>query len=197
MKRTLLLVLSGALSLAAQPPGFGWARPTGWFGVGASAAVNPVATRLNNVGWNIAGGVGVTNEYIGLMVDAMYNEFSLNRRARNQLGADDGRQRFWAFTVDPVFHVNYRGPIDFYVTGGGGVYGQQISFSQRFYSGNFYRDDFVWRNTIYKPGVNGGVGFAYSIGGGPIKIIAEARFHHMFTSGSGTSFVPVTIGVSF
>ena len=200
MKRTLFICLAGALSLAAQPPGMGWsreARATGWFGAGGSASINPIATRLDNVGWNIAGGAGVTSEYVGLMVDAMYNEFGVNRRTLNRAGADDGRQRFWAFTLDPVFHTNQRGPVDFYITGGGGIYGQQISYRQRFASGNFGRDELIWRNTIYKAGVDGGVGFAYSIGGSRIKIIAEARFHHMFTSGSGASFVPVTLGVSF
>jgi hypothetical protein len=180
----------------------GWAsetRATGWFGAGPSAAINPLARITDNAGWNIAGGVGVTGKYLGIMLDATYNEFGLNRRNLYTVGADDGHQRFWGFTLDPVFHVNQRGPVDFYITGGGGIYGDQTTLDQRFYSGsgNFYGNNYYFRNTIYKPGVDGGVGFAYSIGGSRIKVFAEARFHHVFTGGSGASFIPVTLGVSF
>jgi hypothetical protein len=200
MKRTLFLCLAGALTLAAQPRGMGWAsetRATGWFGTGPSVSINPIARNLDNVGWNIAGGVGVTGRYFGIMLDATYNDFRLNRRNLYNVGADNGHQRFWGFTLDPVFHVNQRGPVDFYITGGGGIYGDQTALNQRFYSGNYFRSNDYFSNTIYKPGVDGGVGFAYSFGGGRIKVIAESRFHHVFTGGSGASFIPVTLGVSF
>ncbi len=201
MKRTLLLCLAGALTAAAQPGGMGWAREmrgAGWFGVGASAPINPIARSLDSAGWNIAGGVGVTGEYVGIMLDATYNEFGINRRTLFRTGADDGHQRFWGFTVDPVFHVNQRGPVDFYITGGGGIYGAQTTLTQRFYSGNYRHDDYYFRNTVYKPGVDGGVGFAYSIGGSRVRVFAEARYHYVFIGGgTDASFVPVTLGVSF
>jgi len=197
MKRTLLLCFAGALSLAAQPRWANEVRGAGWFGAGPSVALNPIARNLNDVGWNIAGGAGITGRYFGVMLDATYNEFGIGRRTLFQNGADDGHQRFWGFTLDPVFHVNQRGPVDFYITGGGGIYGAQTSLNQRFYSGNFYRNDYYFRSTTYKPGVDGGVGFAYSIGGSRIKVFAEARFHHVFTSGTESSFIPVTLGVSF
>jgi len=199
MKRILLLCLAGALSLAAQPRGMGWANEvhaTGWFGGGGTAPINPIARSLDSVGWNLAGGVGVTSQYVGIMLDATYNEIGITRRTANLAGAAGGHQRFWGFTVDPIFHVNQRGPIDFYITGGGGIYGAQTTYNH-FYSGNFYRNDYYFRNTVYKPGVDGGVGFAYSIGGSRIKVFAEARFHHVFTSGTEASFIPVTLGVSF
>src|SRR5262249_44324116 len=174
---------------------YGQGHATGWFGAGASAAINPMATSLNDAGWNLAGGVGVTSQYAGVLVDVMYNEFGINRRTLNRVGADSGRQRFWAITLDPVFHVNERGPVDFYITGGGGLYGQMLDYRTRF--GSRRDDGVIYRNTIYKAGVDGGAGFAFRILDSPAKIFVEARFHHMFTPGSGASFVPVTIGVSF
>jgi len=52
--------------------------------------------------------------------------------------------------------------------------------------------------TSYKPGVDGGAGFAFNLGyTNRVKMFVEARYHRMFTSGFATSFVPVTVGVSF
>jgi len=200
MKRILLLCFAGVLTLAAQPHGPGWweeTRATGWFGAGGSASLNPIATQLDSAGWNISGGGGITSRYVGLMLDATYNEFGFNHRTLNYVGSSGGHRRFWGFTLDPIFHVNQRGPVDFYITGGGGIYGDQVSLSQRYYSGYYGPGGYYFDNTIYKPGVDGGVGFAYSIGGSRVKVFAESRFHHVFTGGSAASFIPVTLGVSF
>ena len=201
MYRPFLFLITcalAALPAAAQP----WheARPTGFFGVGFSQPVNPVATRLDT-GWNFTGGVGVTNEFVGLLLDFTYNDFGINRTSLNSFGVRGGNQRYWAVTVDPKVHVNQRGPVDFYVTGGGGIYSQITDFYSRDrggdFGGGFYNGDLIGRNTLYKGGVNGGAGFAFNIGSSRAKIFAEARFHHMFTHGSGANFVPVTVGISW
>jgi hypothetical protein len=128
------------------------------------------------------------NEYVGLTIDGLYTDMGVNnRRARGF----DGRERFWALTLNPRFHVNQHGPVDFYVTAGGGLYSQLYDVR------DFDRRDYFNVNTIYKGGVNGGAGFAYRIGYGQVKFFAEARFHHMFTPGSGASFIPVTFGISW
>ena len=123
-----------ALPAAAQP----WheARPTGFFGVGFSQPLNPIATRLDT-GWNFTGGVGATNEYVGLLLDFTYNDFGINRTNLNRVGVREGSQRYWAVTLDPKVHVNQRGPVDFYVTGGGGLYSQITQFQSDFRDGNF------------------------------------------------------------
>ena len=170
-------------------------RPTAYYGVGATAPVNPIASHLNT-GWNMAGGGGVQYGFLGFTIDAMYNDFGINRRALFDVGARRGRQKYWAVTANPAFHVNPRGPVDFYITGGGGVYGQITSFRVSG-DGRFDRD---WRfsDQVVKPGVNGGAGFNFHLGRErDPKFFVEARYHHMFTGGSGASFVPVTIGVRF
>jgi hypothetical protein len=195
MKRLLLLILVAVLPAAAQWRHFGQTltRPTGYFGFGFSTPANPVATRLNE-GWNLAGGIGVTRGPVGVMVDAMFNDFGFTRDALLRAGAHRGSQKYWALTVDPIFHVNERGPVDFYVTGGGGLYSQITQF--RAASGGGY--DLISSRTIYKPGVNGGAGFAFNLGyRSNVKVFAEARYHHMFTQGSGASLIPVTVGIRF
>ncbi len=200
MKRLLFALLIALVPAYAQWRHFGsdQTRLTGYFGAGFTTPVNPLGTRLDP-GWNIAGGVGVTNNYIGIMFDAMFTDLGINRRTLAGVGAPRGNQKYWALTADPVFHVNERGPVDFYVTAGGGLYSQIVEYRTGYRGDAYYGyDDLLGSYTLYRPGVNGGAGFSFRLGyGNNIKVFAEARFHHMFTRGSGASFIPVTIGVRF
>lgn len=196
MKQFLLLLSLAVVPAAAQPGYFGPEplRPTGSFGAGFSTPVNPLANRLNT-GWNLAGGIGVTQTYLGVTVDAMLNDFGINRRTLNQVGARSGSQMFWAVTVDPIFHVNDRGPLDFYVTGGGGLYGRYTKYRASAANSGF---DLVRSEQILRPGVNLGAGFAFSLSDqSNIKLFVEARYHRMFTPGPASSFIPVTVGIRF
>jgi hypothetical protein len=202
MKRVLILCVVAALPAAAQWHHFGEDRfrLTGYFGGGFSEPINPAARNLDT-GWNVSGGVGATNKWFGILFDAMFNDFGFNHSTLVQVGAPHGSQKFWAVTVDPVFHVNERGPVDFYVTAGGGLYSRITEFRGYGYGGPYYggRGDLLFSDTIYTGGVNGGAGFSFNLGyhPSPVKLFVEARFHHMFTYGSGASFVPVTVGVRF
>ena len=193
----LFLVL--ALPALAQWRRFGdrEIRPTGFVGLGAAAPVNPIARDLKP-GFHMSGGAGIQYGYFGLMLDGMYNKFGLTRDALIQQGARRGHQDYWAVTIDPIVHVNPRGPVDFYLTGGVGVYGQYTSL--RASSGGRFDDryDLFLSRHITRPGANLGAGFSFHLGRGfGPKAFAEARYHHMFTPGSASSFVPVTVGVRF
>jgi hypothetical protein len=194
------MVIAG-LPAAAQWRHFG-TRPeqvSGFFGIGFSEAANPLARRLD-AGWNFAGGVGVTGDYFGIMADAMFTRFGINDAALAPSGFRTGHQSYWAITADPIIHINQRGPVDFYITGGAGLYTQTTSYRGQFgLAGPYYgRGDLTSSDTIFKPGVNGGAGFSFGAGYYTrIRIFAEARFHHMFTRDPGASFIPVTIGVRF
>jgi hypothetical protein len=201
MKHVILSICLAALPAAAQWRHFGPESPrfTGSFGAGFASPVNPVASRLDT-GWNLNGGVGLSAGYVGVMLDAMYTDFGINHETLRRIGVPNGDQRYWAVTVDPVVHVNPRGPIDFYITGGGGIYSQITDFRAGYGNGGPFgtRGDLLYQDTIYKPGVNGGAGFAFNAGfHSNIKIFMEARFHHMFLHGSGASFIPVSVGVRF
>src|SRR4051812_529989 len=99
MKQILLTLIVIALPAQAQWRRFGSneAHPTGFFGVGFASPINPLATRLDP-GWNLNGGVGVTNNWVGLMLDAMYTDFGINRRTLDRVGVPRGDQKYWAVT---------------------------------------------------------------------------------------------------
>src|SRR5437763_14610285 len=123
MTKTLSLLMLIAMPATAQWRHFADypTRATGYFGGGFSQPVNPAARNLD-VGWNLAGGVGVTTKYVGVMLDAMFNDFGVNRSKLGRVSAFDGSQRYWAVTVDPVFNVNQSGPLYFYLMSVGGIY---------------------------------------------------------------------------
>jgi hypothetical protein len=199
MKQYLLILTIAAIPASAQWRHFGGPppeslQPTGYFGIGFAEPVNPLANRLN-AGFNLAAGIGVTRPYVGVMFDAMFTDFGINDAALARAGAMHGSQRYWGLTVDPVFHVNPRGPVDFYVTGGGGVYGQNTKLQSNFQNSGF---DLTSTQTLYGPGVNGGAGFSFGLSNrSRAKFFMEARYHHMFLQGKDADFIPVTVGVRF
>src|SRR5258707_9756948 len=79
MKPSLLLILVTVLPASPQWRHFGPApvRPTGSFGIGFAVPVNPAATQLD-AGWSLAGGFGLTNDYVGIMFDGMFTDFGIN-----------------------------------------------------------------------------------------------------------------------
>ena len=198
MKRFLFLALIAAPCFAQwRPLGRPGSELTGFFGVGGSTAINPLGRSLDP-GWNVAGGVGFAQGYTGVMLDAMVTGFGINDNTLARQGARSGYQRFWAITVDPIVHVNPRGPADFYVTAGAGLYGRHTLL--RSSAGGVGRPDFdlVRTDNLYGFGVNGGAGFAFTPSPySRMKVFVEARYHHMFREDQGMSFVPVYIGVRF
>jgi hypothetical protein len=209
MKKRILMLTTG-LTLAIIPASAQWrhfggppgppyqpTELTGYVGVGFSEPVNPLANRLNT-GFNAAAGIGITKPYVGVMFDAMFQNFGLSDLALSQVGAHRGSQQYWAFTVDPIVHVNPRGPVDFYVTGGGGLYGQNTRLRLTFVTPQNQTFDATSNDTRYGPGVNGGAGFAFNVSHySRAKFFMEARYHHMFLQGRDADFIPVTLGVRF
>jgi hypothetical protein len=199
---TTLLTLCGlaALPALAQP------RFTGFVGGGFTEPINPIGKRLDR-GWNAAAGAGISNDNIGLMVDFTFLNNPINRTTLNNLGMPDGSTRVWGITLDPVVHVTQRGPVDFYMTGGGGIYHRTVEFTQPaiatitvfdpwfgFYPADIATNQVIGSYGVYKGGINGGVGASFRIGGGA-KVFAEARYHHIFTGRVGSDFIPVTFGI--
>ena len=196
MRRSLLLLLVTVLPLSAQWRRFGgsYTRPTASIGVGVATPVNPLATRLDT-GWSFAGGGGIQNGAVGVNVDFLAAGFGINNATLVRQGAQHGTQKYWALTLDPIVHINERGPADFYLTGGLGVYGQITKYLVS--AGPASQYDLIRSENLYRPGVNGGAGFAFNLGEPRIKLFLEARYHHAFTPGSGASLIPITVGVRF
>ena len=194
---------------AAGVPAFAqFSHFTGFVGGGFTTPINPIATRLDN-GFNITAGGGLNvNNHFGVMLDFIYNQNGINRTFLNQVQAPDGQVRIWGFTLDPVVHVTQEGPVDFYVTGGGGIYHRTVEYTQPviqqgvffdpwygFYPAAFGSNQVIGSFGQYKGGVNGGVGMSFKLGSGNLKAFAEARYHHIFTRNVETGILPVTFGL--
>ncbi len=113
---------------------------------------------------------------IGLRIDGMYNKLSV-RDDRIVPLAD---AIITSANANLVFALPGTG-IRPYLIGGGGIYGTKLDVS-----GARTEADF---------GLNGGIGAAFPLSG--FNTFIEARFHHIFTEGAATQFVPVTFGISF
>jgi hypothetical protein len=202
MKRFLLVLIVVVVPASAQwrhfgRPSFQSTEPTGYIGIGIAQPVNPLANRLNT-GFTLAGGVGVTQPYAGVMFDVMFSDLGINDANLLLTGARRGNQKYWSFTVDPVLHVNPRGPVDFYITGGGGLYGQNTKLKTTFVGPQNSGFDLTRSDTVYGPGVNGGAGFSFGLSDrSRVKFFTEARYHHMFLQGRDADLIPVTVGVRF
>ena len=196
MRRNFLMLLVAVLPVSAQWRHFGtsYTRPTASLGVGVATPVNPLATRLD-AGWSLAGGGGIQYGSVGVNVDFLAAGFGINHAALVRQGAQHGTQKYWALTLDPIVHINERGPADFYLTGGAGIYGQLTKYRAPAGPGNQF--DLIRSENLYRPGINGGAGFAFNLGDPRFKLFLEARYHHMFTPGSGASLIPITVGVRF
>jgi len=194
--------------LAALPALAQESRFTGFVGAGFTKPVNPIASRLDT-GWNITAGAGINaNARFGVMLDFMFNDLGVNRTFLNQVQAPDGSVRIWGFTLDPVVHLVKEGPVDFYVTGGGGIYHRTVEYTRPvvttgvffdpwfgFFPAPFATNQVIGSFSQYKGGVNGGVGMSYKLGTSNLKAFAEARYHHIFTRGVETGILPVTFGL--
>lgn len=205
----LCIVKRFAICLLISSAAFAQSHFTGFVGGGFSEPVNPIGSRTDN-GWNVAAGVGVAGNHVGLMLDFMFNNLPINQASLAEVSAPNGNVRVWGFTLDPVLHVTRRGPADFYITGGGGIYHRTVEFTQPTVSSVTFFDPWfgfypalIPTNQVigsfgqYKGGVDGGAGVSVKLtrGEGGLKAFAEARYHHIFTRQVETGVLPVTFGL--
>jgi hypothetical protein len=107
-----------------------------------------------------------------------------------------------SFTLDPVVHVAHHSHVDFYLTGGGGLYHRYDDltapaggfFPVGFFNVPYFGNEVLASYSINKPGFNAGAGMSFGTKW-QAKFYAEARYNRMFTNGPDTDFIPVTFGV--
>jgi hypothetical protein len=195
----LVIMVPGAM-IAQEAPHF-------TFGGGAGFTT-PVSTTSRNLdtGWNIRGGAGINfTSHLGAMLNVGYDSMGVNTAALNNLGFGGGRMSVFSATIDPVVHLLPKGPVDFYVTGGGGYYRLNQDFTQPgvavgsgfnpffgFFPVAVPTNVIVSSYSVNKPGfdVGAGVSFGHKWGG---KFFAEARYNRIF-AGTYTEYIPVTFG---
>ena len=172
-------MLLGAPALRAQGAEFSLGG-----GVGVPLGDFDDAAKL---GWHgIAAISFVPNGWpVGIQIDGSYQQFSLDDAAFP--GFDGLKNRLIMGTGNIVFKFKSSEESRFrpYLIGGGGVYNSKVTGS----------DDpgDVLPGGETKFGVNAGAGFDFKAGGAGLFV--EGRFHNVFTEGSNTQFIPITLGI--
>jgi Outer membrane protein beta-barrel domain len=175
-------------------------------GGGFTTPVGNTGANLNE-GWNVRGGAGFNfNSYAGVLVDLGFDSMGINSTVLSNLGYGGGRFSIFSATLDPIFHVNPKGHVDVYVTGGGGFYHQYQDFTQPgtatgigfnpffgFYQATVPVNVVVASYSVNKPGIDAGMGFAFGSKWHG-KFFAEAKYNRIFTGNYHTDYVPVTFG---
>ena len=176
-------------------------------GAGFTESVGSTSRVLNGTGYNLEGGAGLNIGHgLGVKLDLGYYNFGVNSSTLTSIGAANGNVNVFTTQINPVYHVRAIKGADFYVTGGGGLFHQNVQFSGGalgtttaslpFFGllpnggvGNQVLSSY----SVNKPGydVGGGVEWATKWHG---KVFAEARYEHMFNTDTHTDFIPVTFG---
>ena len=160
-------------------------------GVGFSPALGTSAHNLN-YGWNLDGGFGVNlTSYLGIMVDNNYSTIDVSRATLASHGYISGNWAAFSVTLDPIVHLTRKKPVDFYVTGGGGLYHVENPFFGMYPMPEAAVG--VLSPTLNKPGldIGGGIAFGSALRS---KVYVEARFNSVFMGSYHTNYVPVTFG---
>lgn len=195
-------LLVGGLALGQEVPRF-----TADVSGGITEPVGTAGRYLDN-GWNVQGGAGINfNAWLAAKVDVGFNDMGINATTLNNLGFPGGNVHIFSATLDPVLHLNHRGPVDFYLTGGGGIYHQYQQFTQPTIAfGTVFNPFFGFTTvgvpstqvlssySVNKPGFDAGAGIAF---GTPfrVKVFAEAKYNRIFLSnGFRTDYIPVSFG---
>lgn len=204
MKKIALLgMLAGvAGTLCAQE------TPRFAFNVGAGFTKPVGATdRQIDTGWNVRGGAGINFGYhVGLLLNAGYDSMGIRSDVLNNLGFGGGNLNVFSLTLDPIVHLLPKGPVDFYITGGGGYFRQEQQFTNPgvatatffdpffgFYPATFGTNVVVSDYSVNKPGVDVGAGVAFGSKWGG-KFFAEAKYVHIYNGQFHTDYIPVTFG---
>jgi hypothetical protein len=125
---------------------------------------------------------------VGIQFDGSYQQFSLDDAAA-PAGFTDLKTRFIMGTGNIVFKFKTSEESTFrpYLLGGVGVYNTKVTGQDD------PGDVLGGGETDF--GINGGAGFDFKAGGAGLFI--EGRFHNVFTSGSNTQFIPISVGIRF
>jgi opacity protein-like surface antigen len=181
--------------------------PTFTFSIGGGF-VQPVGLTGSNLdtGWNIRGGAGVNfNSHLGANVDLGFDDFGINSSTATSIGVPGGSVHVFSATLDPIVHLNPHGHLDFYVTGGGGVFhwDEQLTLPSVAVvpgSNSFLGvtpaavpGSGLANYSVNRPGFDIGAGVAFgALGHG--KFFAEARYDHIYMTNSHVDYIPVTFG---
>jgi hypothetical protein len=178
MKKIILTIAAlAAVALSATTSSAQSTKPVS-LGISIGAAI-PVGDLGNDykTGYNgtVSLGLQSTGSPVGFRIDGMYNKLSVKNDRVVSL-PDIILTSANANLVYALPGVGMRP----YLIGGGGIYG--------------YKSDVSGAKTNTDFGLNGGIGASFPLSG--FTTFIEARYHHIFTPGTATQFIPVTFGIS-
>lgn len=121
---------------------------------------------------------------VGIQIDGQFHQFKFD-------GQSSLKERMLLGTADAVFKFKTSDQSSFrpYIIGGGGVYNLKETGSAD--AGTVISTS----GSRTKFGLNAGIGFDIKAGGAGLFV--EDRWHHIFTSGGSTTFMPLTVGIRF
>ena len=210
MKHFALASCIGILALgAANAQEF--SKFTGDIGGGYTTPVGATGRYLD-MGWNVRGGVGYNfSRFVGIKLNLGFDDMGINSATLGNVGVPGGGVHLFSASIDPVVHLlPTTGRLDFYLTGGGGIYHEYQNFTAPtlvtttafspfigFFPATYSANQVLSSYTVTKPGFDVGAGVGIGkIGHG--KFFMEARWEHMFmNNGAHLDAVPVTFGFRF
>ena len=119
---------------------------------------------------------------VGLQIDGQYHQYKID-------ASESLKSRMIFGTANAVYKFSSSEGSRFrpYLIGGGGVYNLKVTGADDL--GGVIDTD----NSATKFGINAGAGFDFKAGSAGLFV--EGRFHNVFTEGSNTTFIPITIGI--
>jgi opacity protein-like surface antigen len=209
-KYFIIVFTAGACGLIA-PAAF--AQETSHFAyeIGTGFTTNAGSTGRNiDLGWNAGFGVGYNfNTHLGALVDFDFNDNGINSTTLANLGYPGGSVHVWDVSLDPIVHLTPAGPIDFYITGGGGLYHYYQQFTAPtvatfteynpffgFYQAGIPTNEILDSYSVNRPGFDIGAGIAFG-GKWHSKFFAQAKWQRVLFENGHYDMIPVTFGLRF
>ena len=187
MKRFAMILVAVALCVAAASPVMAQKAAAGSLRYGVSAGlVMPMGdyNTIDKLGF--VGGAGATywlaGQPIGIRGDLSYSQTSHDA---NVTGFD-GHTKIMGGMASVVYALNpANAPARIMLNAGLGFYNVKIDAT----GGGSASES--------KIGFGGGAAVAFKLGTGSTRLVVGTRYTNVSTSGSSTSFLPITVGLSF
>lgn len=181
MRTMRILALTAALTAAFATVGHAQTALTLGTGFGATIPMGDAADGFK-VGWHAQANLGFTNPDwpVGIRIDGMYHSLGGEEFA----GVDGPGADIIAGTANlQLFLSRTASGGGLFAMAGGGMY--NIDFGEE--------GDLFEGSSTTKAGILGGLG--YRIAMTNLVLSLEGKYHHIFTEGSATQLIPLTVAV--
>lgn len=180
-----------------------------WAFEGGAGPTLPVGSTKDhlNLGWNLllGGGYNFTPHIAGLL-EFQFNQMNYSQAALVSLNEPGGYVRYWSLSLSPRYDFKPKGPLDAYVTGGYGLYGRRVAYTdpsqiQQVCDPYYGYCESTGAPVIaafnsYRGGVNLGGGITYNLGRSGMKFFTDVRYNRLM-SHSYDEFITLTLGLKY